>query len=420
MLSASTTLYRSLQKRYSRKINLDLNRINAVLKKFKNPHLDLKNPINILGSDGKMSVLTCLKYFLQSDNKKITTFTSPHLYDVRQRFWLNNNYISLINLKKLIKSIEQKKLKLTLFELLTCAYILAAKHTKNIIYNLVESGLLFKKDSTNLWKNPRAQIVTNINFQHQEWIKPKTISEICKQKLGYLSKNTVIYIGKQEKKTLKIIRKILKKNPSKIVYPNAWVIKKNKQSYYYKDKENVFLIDSKHIYSEGLIDNLGLAIKVALDLGVKHQSIANTIPKIRFEGRLQYLKKGKLRKYLHKNEKLLIDGCHSLASAKNLNDYLKSLNGPIYGICGIQKNKMPEKFIKIFKKTFKQLITVNIPNESNSLEKNKLALIAKKNSLEAYSAKNIVSALIRISSEDNKTIVIFGSLYLIGDVLKNN
>ena len=137
MLSHSIALYKNLQKRYSRKINLDLNRINTVLKKLNNPHLDLINPINILGSDGKMSVLTCLKYFLQSDKKKITAFTSPHLYDLRQRIWLNNNYISLINLKKLIKSVEQTKLKLTLFELLTCVYILAAKDQKNIHYHLI-------------------------------------------------------------------------------------------------------------------------------------------------------------------------------------------------------------------------------------------------------------------------------------------
>ncbi len=70
--------------------------------------------------------------------------------------------------------------------------------------------MLFKKDSTNLWEYPRAQILTNVNFQHQEWIRPKTLSEICKQKTGYLSKQTVIYIAKQKSKTLGIIKNILK------------------------------------------------------------------------------------------------------------------------------------------------------------------------------------------------------------------
>ena len=86
MLSLSTNLYKNLQKQYSRRINLDLKRINKVLKKLKNPHLDLKNPINIIGSDGKMSVLTSLKFFLEANKKKTTAFTSPHLYDLRHRF----------------------------------------------------------------------------------------------------------------------------------------------------------------------------------------------------------------------------------------------------------------------------------------------------------------------------------------------
>ena len=107
-----------------------------------------------------------LQYFLQAHKKNITTFTSPHLYDVRHRFWLKNKHITLKKIKSYTKIIESTGLQLTLFELLTCVYILAAKDQKNIHYHLVEAGLLFKKDSTNLWPEPKAQIVTNINFQH--------------------------------------------------------------------------------------------------------------------------------------------------------------------------------------------------------------------------------------------------------------
>ena len=70
MLSHSIELYKNLQKRYSRRINLDLERIQKVLIFLSFPHLDLKNPINILGSDGKMSTLTSIKYFLEAHKKK--------------------------------------------------------------------------------------------------------------------------------------------------------------------------------------------------------------------------------------------------------------------------------------------------------------------------------------------------------------
>ena len=372
MLSNSIVLYKNLQRRYSRRINLSLERIQKVLASLSFPHLELKNPINILGSDGKMSTLTSLKFFLEANKKKITTFTSPHLYDVRHRFWLRNKFITLKEIKKYIKIVESTGFKLTLFELLTCVYILAAKNQKNINYHLVESGLLFKKDSTNLWSHPKAQIITNINFQHQDWVEPKTLKEICRQKIDSLSQNTTIYIGKQHPKTLKIIKNFLKDNNSKQIYASSFKVKKIKDYYLYQDSNNNIPIKSKTIHSEGLINNLALSIKVALDFGVPKKIIVETIPKIQFEGRVQYLTKGKFKKLLRPNEKLLIDGCHSIASAENLYNYLKTLKEPVYGIWGMQKNKLPDQFIESFNKIFKKLITVTISGEPNTLKAGEL------------------------------------------------
>ena len=91
-----------------------------------NPEKTLNNVVNVIGSDGKNSFLTSLKYFLEANKEKVNTFTSPHLYDVRQRFWLGNKFITLKEIKKYKKIIEKKYFKLTLFELLTCIFILSA------------------------------------------------------------------------------------------------------------------------------------------------------------------------------------------------------------------------------------------------------------------------------------------------------
>ena len=93
MQQHSKKLYQKLQKQYSRRINLDLKRIKKVLRKLNNPEVRLNNVINIIGSDGKNSVLTSLKYFLEANNEKVNTFTSPHLYDIRQRFKPKSTFI---------------------------------------------------------------------------------------------------------------------------------------------------------------------------------------------------------------------------------------------------------------------------------------------------------------------------------------
>tara|TARA_B100000029_G_scaffold285123_1_gene278951 strand:- start:226 stop:1491 length:1266 start_codon:yes stop_codon:yes gene_type:complete len=420
MLLKSKILYENLQRKYSRKINLDLTRIKKVLNKLGDPQTKIKNPINILGSDGKMSVLTTLKYLLEANDEKVTTFTSPHLYDVRSRIWLKNRYISLRDLKRFVKKVEKKRCKLTLFELLTSVYVLAASKQTNVTYNLCESGLLFRKDSTNLWNQPKAQIVTNINFQHKQWVNPQTINQICKEKVGSLSNRSTIYIAKQKPKVLKIIKSILKKNKSRKIYYGSWKIIRLNNKLYYIDHSNKILLKSKFVNSQGLWDNLGLGIKVALDLGVTKNVIKKTIPKIEFEGRVQYIKNGRLKRLLQPKEKLLVDGCHSSTSAQNLANYLKTIKKPIYGIWGMQPNRDPKKFIKCFRGMFKEIITLKIPNEPSSEKADRLKKIAKEVGFNAQIGKNTLEAIKYLSNNEEKLIVIFGSLYLVGNALRLN
>ena len=417
---SSEIYYNKLQKKYSRKINLDRKRIFKVLKKLKFPHLNLKKPINLIGSDGKYTTGINLLNFLEANKKNTTFFQSPHLVSVCHRFRLKKKFINLNQIQKYEDIIDKTRLKLTLFEALTMIYLLAANDQKKVDYNICEAGAGFEADSTNLWEVPEAQIITNINLQHLDLFKVKTLEEVVKIKVGYLSKNTKIYIGKQTPKVLKIIKKILKKNKSKVSYPSTWKIIKSKNKYSYKDRKNTIPIKSRYIHSEGLLNNLGLAIKVALDFNVAPSIIKKTIPKINYEGRMQYIKKGKLRKYLNKNEELLLDGAHSNTSGKNLFNYLKTIKLPIYCIWGMQKNKVPDEFLKEFNSIFKKIITVKIPNEPNSCSAKQLMNIANDQNYNVEIAKGIKQALQTLSSKEKKLIVVMGSLYWVGSVLKEN
>jgi len=417
---SSEIYYNKLQKKYSRKINLDRKRIFKVLKKLKFPHLNLKKPINLIGSDGKYTTGINLLNFIEANKKNTTFFQSPHLVSVCHRFRLKKKFINLNQIQKYENIIDKTLLKLTLFEALTMIYLLAANDQKKIDYHICEAGAGFEADSTNLWEAPEAQIITNINLQHLDLFKVKTLAEVVKIKVGYLSKNTKIYIGKQTPKVLKIIKKILKKNSSKITYPSTWKIIKSKNEYSYKDRKNTIPIKSRYIHSEGLLNNLGLAIKVALDFNIAPSIIKKTIPKINYEGRMQYVKKGRLRKFLNKNEELLLDGAHSNTSGKNLFNYLKTIKLPIYCVWGMQKNKVPDEFLKEFNNIFKKIITVKIPNEPNSCSAKQLMNIANDQNYNVEIAKGIKQALHSLSSKEKKLIVVMGSLYWVGSVLKEN
>ena len=416
----SKRFYQKLQKKYSRKIDLKLKRINFALKKLGNIHNAIKNPINFIGSDGKYSTLKSLQYFIETSGAQCSFFVSPHLKLITERIWLKDRFISIKEFKNNIKIIRQLKVKLTLFELINLTYYISAAKLKNVSYALVEAGLLYAKDSTRVWDQPRCQVITNINKQHLEWVKPKTIRAICQQKVGYLSKKTTIYVGKQEPKTMQIIKEILKKNPSKqVYYSSGWTLKKFGNRRIYKDNKGKIILKSKKILSDGLWNNVGLAIRVARDLKISKKNNLKALPKLQFSGRLEYIK-GKLTKLLNPKEKLLIDGCHSEASAKNLASYLKSIDKDIYGIWGMQKHKHPDLFIKQFKDIFKKIIAVKIPDEPNTCKPHHLKNMANRSGIKCDVAPSIEAAIKQLSSKKPKVIVSFGSLYLVGKILSLN
>ena len=422
-MSQSISLYKQLanHKLFNKTINFDLKRIKLVLKKLGNPERKLNNIINFLGSSGKFTTLYSLKSFIEANKQTTTAYISPSLRDIKERFWMGGRYLTHREIRQSITLIAKLKIPLTIFEVLTVIYIVHASR-QNTDYNLVEAGALFAKDSTNVFDFPLAQIIVNINKQHLNFLakNKKTLDEVIYQKVGFLSNFTHIYIGKQKPEVLSKIEKNLKKNKSKIIYPSNWkLIKKNKH-YFYQDKKNKIKLITKNIHSKGLLENLCHAIKIALDLNINRKVIDKTIPNILFEGRFQYLKNGKVKNKLHKNEQILLDGAHAETDAKNLANFLRNIKTPQYAIWAMMKSKEPDLFIKQFKGIFKKIITMPIKSEKNSMTAMDLKVIAKKNGFNVDNANNFYEAINKITSPEKKLISCIGSLYNVGNILNKN
>ena len=169
-----------------------------------------------------------------------------------------------------------------------------------------------------------------------------------------------------------------------------------------------------------MFENLCHAIKIALDLKINRKVIERTIPSIFFEGRFQYLKKGKIKNKLHGNEQIMLDGAHAEADAKNLASYLRNIKVPKYAVWAMMKNKEPDLFIKQFRGIFKKVITIPIENEKNCISSKDLKSIGKKNRLNVDKANNFNDAIKKISSSEKKLISCIGSLYNVGNILNKN
>ena len=420
-MSQSISLYKQLAnyKLFNKTINFDLKRIKLILKKLEHPERKLNNVINFIGSTGKFTTLHSVKRFIEANKQSATAYISPSIRDIKERFWMGDRYLSHKEIKQSIKLIAKLKVPLTIFEVLTVVYIMNASK-QNTNYHLVEAGALFAKDSTNVFNFPLAQVIVNINKQHLNFLKKKTLDEVVYQKVGFLSNFTKIYIGKQKPDVLKKIKKNLKKNKSKINYSNSWKLIKKNKDFFYKDEKNKIKLNTKNIHSKGLLENLCHAIKIALDLKIDKKVIGRTIPSISFEGRFQYLKSGKIKNKLHKNEQILLDGAHAETDAKNLSSYLKNIKFPKYAVWAMMKNKEPDLFIKQFKGIFKKIVTIPIENEKNCMSAKDLEIIATKNQFNVDKANNFNEAIKKISSSEKKLINCIGSLYNVGNILNKN
>ena len=143
-------------------------------------------------------------------------------------------------------------------------------------------------------------------------------------------------------------QKIISKNTSqKYFYGTDFKIKKKRNYCLYSDKKGVLKLKANQIHSEGIWENIALGVKVCRDLNIDKKVILRGLKKVQLLGRLQFIKKGKLRKLLYPTEDLLIDGCHSEVSIKNHIKFLKGINKPKYAIWSLMKNREPEKYINI-------------------------------------------------------------------------
>ena len=174
------------------------------------------------------------------------------------------------------------------------------------------------------------------------------------------------------------------------------------------------------------ISNVSTAIATAKNLGqfkINEMHIKEAITSVRSEGRLQNITGGKLRKYVSTNNQIIIDGAHNPLAASVLKKFLENLSKEkkIFMILGMMANKDHKEFIKILKDKIHSIITVNIPNQINFIEKEKLSAIAKSCGIPSRTENSIEEAFKNIANEnENAVILCAGSLYFAAEILNLN
>ena len=171
-------------------IDLSLNRLEKLLKKLNNPHLNLPPVIHIAGTNGKGSTLSYIKSILIESDYSVHSYISPHLKLFNERVMLNNKQIKtskLLSTLKYVKKINNKN-PITFFEITTAAaFYLFAENKADFL--ILETGLGGRLDATNIINNSLIDIITPISMDHQEYLG-NNILKITNEKLGIIKKKS--------------------------------------------------------------------------------------------------------------------------------------------------------------------------------------------------------------------------------------
>jgi len=408
---------------HPKEIDLSLDRINFLCKKLGNPQNKIK-AISVVGTNGKNSTIQACYSILKEANIKCNVYTSPHIQRINERFIFNNKELEDDELASLFEKIEKinDNQPITFFEILTaCYFYKAAQYPNNV--NLVESGLFFRFDATNILKKNVASIVTSISKDHLDWLpkNEQTIEKIVFEKTSSLLNSNIIVAKQNSQSTMNYIKKTIYKNESnKIFFNEDFSFSDGENNFfYYEDNLGGLKLPKPNVLGQFQLENVSTAIATLriLDLGIKDEHIKNGILKINNIARLQKIESGKL-KNLVKDNLFLISGDHNEDGARVLNEYLKSLDCRKHIIIGMMANKEHEKYISYFK-DISSITTIDIPNQPNAISGKELKEKFKNFPNVRYQ-ESIEQAIKSIDLNQQDLLLITGSLYLCSEVLKLN
>jgi len=209
-------------------IKPNLDNTIAICNFLGNPEKKFKT-IHIAGTNGKGSTSHMLASIFQEAGYKTGLYTSPHLYDFRERIKVNGQMCSqefVIDFTNKIKPCIQK-IDPSFFEITVgMAFDYFAQEKVDIA--IIETGLGGRLDSTNVIE-PELSIITNIGFDHMALLG-NTLEAIASEKAGIIKKETPVVIGASDTVTKKVFEEKANKENASIYFAEDFLYFKSFQN----------------------------------------------------------------------------------------------------------------------------------------------------------------------------------------------
>lgn len=375
-----------------------LSRIKNFLKFLGNPQSNLKF-IHVGGTNGKGSTSHMISSILQESNKKVGLFTSPHMFDFRERIKVNSNKIEKQFVTDFVKKNKGYFLskRNSFFEISFAMAVFYFKLQK-VDYAVIEVGLGGRLDATNVIY-PLLSIITNIGYDHTKFLGNK-ITSIASEKAGIIKKNIPVLIGEKNQETDKVFIEKAKRESSKIFFAEDLIssgIESDLKTNYQKKNERTAFAAMQILFENKMVTE------------IFKEGISNIYKNTSLRGRWEKVSNNPL---------IIADVAHNEEGFKEVVSEIKKIKSQrkIF-VLGFVKDKPIEKIIKLFPE--EGIYLFSSPKISRAFSLERLNLILKNTDINYKIFGSIEEAYNKALNYASKEDFIFvgGSNFTVSEIL---
>ncbi|MFL5335294.1 MAG: bifunctional folylpolyglutamate synthase/dihydrofolate synthase [Geminicoccaceae bacterium] len=425
---ASDLILARLHALHPKSIDLSLGRVLRLLAALSHPERRLAPVVHIAGTNGKGSTLAMLAAILQGVGRRVDRYISPHLVRFNERILIDGVPLAEERLAACLERCEAANAgaPITFFEITTAAAFLAfAEHPADWV--LLETGLGGRLDATNVIDRPRLCLISPVSMDHESYLGD-TLAKIALEKAGILKAGVPAVIGPQRPEAQAVIEaRAAEIGAPLLMHGRDWQVVPTAGGLMVETASRRLALPRPSLAGTHQVENAGLAAMAALQLGEGHldeAAIGRGLVRAVWPARLQRLREGPVTALVAPGATVWLDGGHNPAAGVVLAESLAELarGRALHLVVGMLSTKDLAQFLEPLLPLAASLRFVPVPGEALGRDPEESAAATGLLGTRATSAASVEDAVraIAVAAQGSYDVLICGSLYLAGDVLRRH
>lgn len=394
---------------------LGLETIRTLLARLGDPHLRLPPAFHVAGTNGKGSTCAFLRAMLEAEGYRVHVTTSPHLVRYNERIRVAGELISDARLAELLAVVLEagEDLNPSFFEVtIAAAFLEFARVPADAC--VIEVGLGGRFDATNVIPKPAACGIASLGIDHERFLlvpeagTPKEpLARIAFEKAGIVKPGRpLITLAYAEGPRLEIERAALAAGAPLAMRGDAWQAEVIGIGVQYQDRHGELVLPLPALPGLHQAENAALAVAMLRHqdlVAVSTEALVGGVTNARWPARLQRLSDGPLTA----GRELWLDGGHNPDAGATLARHFAGRR--MHLIIGMLANKHPAALLGPMRDSLASVTAVPVPGHEHH-----------PGSAFGGGAAPDVPVALEVLPDDGLPVLIAGSLYLAGEVLRLN